>query len=99
METRPRKGVISFQTQGNPLTGGSGGSFHISEGNLTGRENKLNPQTTCLKTTPSRKVPQMPASATSKWGRNGEERAALLRVRTRPEGPESSRREPFETVG
>ena len=26
----------------------------------------------------------MPASATSKWGRNGEERVALLRVRTRP---------------
>ena len=24
----------------------------------------------------------MPASATSKWGRNGEEQAALLRVRT-----------------
>ena len=36
----------------------------------------------CLKATPSRKVPQMPASNTSKWGRNGEERAALLRVRT-----------------
>ena len=26
----------SFQTPGNPLTGGSGGSFQISEGNLTG---------------------------------------------------------------
>ena len=26
----------------------------------------------------------MPAPATSKWGRNGEERAALLRVRTGP---------------
>ena len=36
----------------------------------------------CLKATPSRKVPQMPASATSKWGRNGEEPVALLRVRT-----------------
>ena len=36
----------------------------------------------CLKATPSRKVPQKPAPATSKWGRNGEERAALLRVRT-----------------
>ena len=36
----------------------------------------------CLKVTPSRKVLQMPAPATSKWGRNGEERAALLRVRT-----------------
>ena len=30
----------SFQTPGNPLTGGSGGSFWISEGNLTGRKNK-----------------------------------------------------------
>ena len=29
----------SFQTPGNPLTGGSGGSFRISEGNLTGRKN------------------------------------------------------------
>ena len=38
----------------------------------------------CLKATPSRKVPQMPTSATSKWGRNGEERVALLRVRTGP---------------
>ena len=35
-----------------------------------------------LKATPSRKVPQTPAPATSKWGRNGEERVALLRVRT-----------------
>ena len=30
----------SFQTPGNPLTGGSGGSFRISKGNLTGRKNK-----------------------------------------------------------
>ena len=36
----------------------------------------------CLKATPSRKVPQTPAPATSTWGRNGEERVALLRVRT-----------------
>ena len=28
----------SFQTPGNPPTGGSGGSFRISEGNLTGRK-------------------------------------------------------------
>ena len=38
----------------------------------------------CLRATPSRKVPQTPAPATSKWGRNGEEPAALLRVRTGP---------------
>ena len=30
----------SFQTSGNPLTGGSGGSSQILEGNLTGRKNK-----------------------------------------------------------
>ena len=36
----------------------------------------------CLKATPSRKVPQTPAPATSKRGRNGEEPAAFLRVRT-----------------
>ena len=42
----------------------------------------------CLKATPSRKVPQTPAPATNKSERNGEERAALLRVRT---GPKSLR--------
>ena len=40
----------------------------------------------CLKATPSRKVLQTPAPATSKWGQNGEERAALLRVRIDPKG-------------
>ena len=30
----------NFQTLGNPLTGRSGGSFRISEGNLTGRKCK-----------------------------------------------------------
>ena len=45
----------SFQTPGNPLTGGSGGSFQISEGNLNGRKNKQNPEITCLKATASRK--------------------------------------------
>ena len=40
-----------------------------------------------------RKLPQTPASATSKWGRNGEERAALRRVRTGPECPEDNQRE------
>ena len=29
----------SFQSPGNPRTGGSGGTFQISEGNLTGRKN------------------------------------------------------------
>ena len=36
----------------------------------------------CLKATPSRKVLQTPAPTTSKWGRNGEEQATLLRLRT-----------------
>ena len=47
----------------------------------------------CLIATPSRKIPQTPASMTSKWGRNREEQAALLRVRTGPECPEGNRRE------
>ena len=37
-----------------------------------------------LKATPSRKVPQTPAPATSKRGRSGEEPAASLRVGTGP---------------
>ena len=40
---RFREGSLNrgrFQIPGNPLTGGSGGSFWISEGNLTGRKNK-----------------------------------------------------------
>ena len=45
-----------------------------------------------LKATPSRKVPQMQASATSIGGLNGEEWVALLRVRTGPECPEGNQR-------
>ena len=37
-----------------------------------------------LKAIPSRKVPPTPAPTTSKWGRNGEEPAASLRVRSGP---------------
>ena len=87
-ETRPGKGVVNrgcFQIPGNPRTGGSGGSFRISEGNLTGRKNKKNAQITCLKATPSRKVPQTLTSATSNWGLNGEEREALLRNKRKTE--------------
>ena len=40
METHPRNGKRSFQTPGNPLTGGSVGSFGISEGDITKRKNK-----------------------------------------------------------
>ena len=41
----------------------------------------------------SREAAQMPASATSKQGLGREARAALLRVRTRPECPEGNLRE------
>ena len=47
----------------------------------------------CLTATPSGAAAQMLASPTSKWGRDREERAALLRVRTGPECPEGNLRE------
>ena len=47
----------------------------------------------CLTATPSRKIPQILASATSKQGLNREARAELLRVRTRTECPEGNLRE------
>ena len=43
--------------------------------------------------TPNREVAQTLASATSKQGLGREARAALLRVRTRPESPEGNLRE------
>ena len=43
--------------------------------------------------TSSGEAAQMPASATSKRGLGREALAALLRVRTRPEGPEGNLRE------
>ena len=46
-----------------------------------------------LKATPSEKAAQTLASATSKWGLGRELRAALLRVRTRPECPDGNLRE------
>ena len=42
---------------------------------------------------PSREAEQMPASTTSKQGLGREARAALLRVRTRPECPEGNLKE------
>ena len=45
------------------------------------------------KATPSGDSVQMPAPATSKWGLDREPRAALLRVRTRPECPKGNLRE------
>ena len=43
--------------------------------------------------THSREAVQTPASATSKWGLGREARAALLRVRIRPECPKGNLRE------
>ena len=43
--------------------------------------------------TPSREAGQMPTSLTSKQGLGREARAAVLRVRTRPECPEGNLRE------
>ena len=47
----------------------------------------------CPTVTPSGEAAQTPASATSKQGLGKEVRAALLRVRTRPECPEGNLRE------
>ena len=47
----------------------------------------------CPTVTLRREAAQTPASATSKWGLGREARAALLRVRTRPEYPEDNLRE------
>ena len=46
-----------------------------------------------LTATPSGAVAQTPGSPTSKHGLDREARAALLRVRTRPECPEGNLRE------
>ena len=43
--------------------------------------------------TPSREAAQTPSSATSKQGLDREARAALLRVRTRPECPKGNLRD------
>ena len=67
--------------------------------NLRGQHNqeekkkKYPPQITHLTTTPRGEVAQTLPSATSKRGLNREARAALLRVRTRPECPEKNLRE------
>ena len=43
--------------------------------------------------TPSGEAAQRLVSATSKWGKDREEQAALLRIRTGPESPEGNLRE------
>ena len=64
--------------------------------NLRGQHNPGaggNTQNRCLTATPGREVAQTFVSTTSKQGLNKEARAALLRVRTRPEGPDGNLRE------
>ena len=84
----------SFQTPGNPFTRESVGSFQISVGQPNWEEKEIKPTDYMpKKKTPSRKVLQAISFATSKWGLNGEERAAPLRVKTRPECPDGNQRE------
>ena len=66
-----------------------------TEGNITGRKNKqLKPIDSIPNgNSPSGEAAQRSASATSKWGLGREAWAALLRVRTGPEGPEGNLRE------
>ena len=62
-------------------------SSEISEGNITGRKQKKNPQNRRLTTTASREVAQRLASTISEGVLDREARVAesVLRVRTRPE--------------
>ena len=53
-------------------------NFGISEGNITGRKKKRNPQNTRLTTTPSGEVAQMLTSTTSEWVLDREAWAACL---------------------
>ena len=74
----------------------SAGSFGISKGNITRRENKKT-QNMCLTATTSRggEVAQTLPSATSEWelGREIWAASTVLRLRTGPECPEDNLRE------
>ena len=72
-------------------------SFGSTEGNIKGRK-KINRQLKIADcepygNSPSGEAAQTPAHVTSKRGLDREARAALLRVRTRPECPEGNLRE------
>ena len=54
-----------FHTVGNALTGGSVGSFTISEGNITGRGKKNNRQNTHLTTTVEKNFPTKGSNLTT----------------------------------
>ena len=66
-KTHPREGVVKEQKFPNtrkPSRQQVCGSFGISEGNITGREKRKNPQNMRLTATPSREVAQTLSSAT-----------------------------------
>ena len=104
-ETKVRDGDQSWggscegevSTIGNHLTGGCGGCFGISEGNITRREKKKkkSPQKTCLIANASREVVQRLMSPTSEQGLGREAGVAssVLRVRPGPDFPEDNPRE------
>ena len=81
----------NFQTAGNPLTDGCVGSFGISEGNITGREN-THTHNGHLSTTASGEVAQTLAFTTSQQGLNRDV-GCMLRVRMGTECPEDNLRE------
>ena len=68
-------------------------SFGISQGNITRRIKKNNPQNMRLNATPSGEVAQTLVSATSERGATQGGLGCMLRVRTRPECPEDNLRE------
>ena len=96
METHPGEGVVKeekFPSTRKPSHQQVCGKFWNLGGQHNREEKKKNPQITPLATTPSREVGWTLAFPTNKWGRDREERATLLRVRTRPECPEENLRE------
>ena len=95
METHPGEGVLKekFPNTRRPSHWPVCGDFWNlrRQHNREGKTKK--PQIMCPTTTPSREVAQTLVFTTSKQGLNREVRAALLRIRTRPECPEGNLRE------
>ena len=92
METHPREGIMKkekFANTRKPSHWPVGGSFGISEGNITGRKKKT--QNTCLN-----RNSQWRSSPDARHQQAGAELGGagyMLRVRTRPECPEGNLRE------
>ena len=89
METHSWEGVVKeeeFSNTRKPSQPAGLWGVLESEGNITRRGKKQNPQITRLTATPSGEVAQMLVSTTSKPGLNREAWAALLRVSSCPEG-------------